>query len=56
MFYQILPEVKRSPIISRKHGTYQLHQDLSNSLRLKMLRNWEILEKSQNLIELLHSA
>ena len=44
LFY-VLPNFTRSETksdFSRKHGTYQLHQDLSNSLRLKMLRNWEI--------------
>ena len=36
MFYQILlsPQVKRSAIISLKHGIYELPHELANDLRL----------------------
>ena len=41
MFWQIFisPQVKRSAIISYKHGIYELPQKLSNNLRLKKLEN-----------------
>ena len=41
MFYQIclLPQVKRSLIISNKHGIYELPQEFPNELRLRMLEN-----------------
>ena len=37
MFYQILlsPQVKRSAIISNKHGMYKLPDELPNDLRLR---------------------
>ena len=49
MFYQtfFLPQVKRSPIITYKHSTY----DLPNHLRLRSLGNYEISGKSLNFIE-----
>ena len=31
-----LPQVKRSVIISNKHGTYELPHELPNDLRLKI--------------------
>ena len=41
MFQQIFlpPEVKRSVIISNKHGIYEMSQELLNSLRLNILEN-----------------
>ena len=41
MFYQILysREVKRSGIVSNKHGMYQLSHELVNNLRLRVLGN-----------------
>ena len=41
MFYQIfiLPQVKRYVIITYKHGMYELPQELSNNLRLRILGN-----------------
>ena len=58
MFYQIFisPQVKRSVIISNKHGIYKLPHALSNDLRLRILGNQEGSEKSQNFIELIPSA
>ena len=52
MFEQILisPQVKRSVMISNKHCIYELPDELSNDLKLR------ILGKSQNFIELLPSA
>ena len=54
ILYQIFfsPQVKRSVIISNKHGTYELPHDLPNDLRLKILGNWERSGKPQNFIEL----
>ena len=51
MFYQIFfsPQVKRSPIISNKHGIYELPHELKNDIKLRILGNKEISEKSQNL-------
>ena len=46
------PQVKRSVIISNKHGIYELPHELSNNWRLRVLGNYEISGKSQNLIEL----
>ena len=39
MFWQIFisPQVKRSAIISYKHGIYELPQELPNNLSLKKL-------------------
>ena len=39
MFYQILlsPQMKRSAIISNKHGISELPQELPNDLRLRKL-------------------
>ena len=44
MFYQtfLSPQVKRCAIISYKHGIYELYQELSNDLRLRIVRNQEI--------------
>ena len=41
MFYQIFlsPQMKRSAIISNKHGIYELPQELPNDLRLRILAN-----------------
>ena len=40
MFYQIFLslQVKRSAIISKKHGIYELPHELSNDLRLQEIR------------------
>ena len=58
MFYQIFfsPEVKRSVIISSKHGIYELPHEFLNNLRLRILGNYKISVKSQNVIELQPSA
>ena len=50
------PQVKRSVIISNKHGTKALHHELPNDLRLGNLGNYESSGKSQNLRELEPSA
>ena len=41
MFYQIFlsPQVKRCPIITYKHGIYELPHELTNDLRLRILGN-----------------
>ena len=41
MFYQIFlsPQVKRSAILTYKHGIYKLSRELSNDLRLRTLGN-----------------
>ena len=41
MFYQIFfsPQVKRSAIITYKHGIYGLHHELLNDLKLRILGN-----------------
>ena len=41
MFYQIflLPQVKRSAIISYKHGIQELPHELPNNFRLRKLEN-----------------
>ena len=54
MFYQSLlsPQVKRSAIISNKHGIYELPHELLNDLRLTILGNHERSGKSQNFPEL----
>ena len=40
MFYQIFlsPQVKRSAIISNKHGIYELPHELVTDFRLKILK------------------
>ena len=43
--------IKRSAIISNKHSIYKLPHELGNDLRLRILGNYEISRKSQNLIE-----
>ena len=40
------PQVKRSVIISNKHGIWELPHELPNDLRLRILKNWEILGQS----------
>ena len=54
MFYHILlsPQVKRWAIITYKHGIYEFPHELTNDLRLRILRNQERSGKSQNFIEL----
>ena len=44
MFYQIFlsPKVKRSAIVTYKHGIYKLSHELLNNLRLRILGIWEI--------------
>ena len=44
--------VKRTLIISTKHGIYELPHELPNDQRLRILGNEEISGKSQNFIEL----
>ena len=39
------PQVKRSMIVSNKHGLYGLPDELSNYLRLRILGNQETSEK-----------
>ena len=53
MFYQILlsPQVKRSAVISNKHGIYELPQELLNNLRLRILENLQMSGKFQNFTE-----
>ena len=36
------PQVKRSVIISDKHGIYELPHELPNDLTLRILGNWKI--------------
>ena len=43
------PQVKRSVIISNKHGMYKLLHELPNKVRISILRNWEILGKFQKI-------
>ena len=38
--------------ISNKHGMYELSHDMSNKLRLSILKNWETSEKSSNFTKL----
>ena len=58
MFQQIFIslQVKRSVMISYKHCIYELPDELSNDLKLRILGNQEKLGKSQNFIELLPST
>ena len=44
MFYQIFlsPKVKRSVIISNKHGIYKFLHELPNIIKLSILANYEI--------------
>ena len=58
MFPQILlsPQVKRSAIISNKHGIYELLYELPNDSRHRILGNSEISGKFQHFIELLLSC
>ena len=41
MFYQIFlsPEAKRCAITTYEHGIYELHHELQNDLRLRILGN-----------------
>ena len=54
MFYQFFlsPQVKRSVIISNKHGVHELPHELPDNLKLRISANKENLGKSQNLLEL----
>ena len=58
IFCQIFlsPQVKRWPIITYKHCIYELPHGLLNVLRLRILRNEEILGKYPNPIEWYPSA
>ena len=49
----LAPQVKQSVIISNKDVTYELPRGLPNDLRIWILENYEISEKSKNFIELL---
>ena len=53
MFYQILIslQVKQMPIITYKHGIYELPQEFPNDLRATILGNKEIPGKCLNPIE-----
>ena len=44
--------MKRSVIISKKHGIYKLSDQLTNDLRLRILGNQERSGNSQNFIGL----
>ena len=46
------PQVKRSAIVSNKHGVYELPHELPNVSRPLNLGNYENSGKSQNLLEL----
>ena len=52
MFYKILlsPEVKRSAIISNKHGIYKLPQELPDDLRLTKLGKFRKISKPHGII------
>ena len=54
MFYQIflLPQVKRSAIISHKQGVYKLPHELPNDLRLRIVGNKEKSGESVSLLKL----
>ena len=54
MFYQVFLslQVKGSVIISNKHDIYELRHKLPSELRLGILGNKEISEKSQSFMEL----
>ena len=53
MFYNVFfsSQMKRSLIISNKHGIFGLPHDLPNDLRLRIFGNWVISDKSQNFTE-----
>ena len=50
VFYQIFlsPEVKRSEIISNKHGIYELPHKLPNNLRLRKLAKNKVYQNNLN--------
>ena len=54
MFHQIFlsPKVRRSAIISNKHGIYEFPHELPKDLRHRILGSYEKSEKSENLLEL----
>ena len=59
--FDILPNFpfttsERILIISIKYGIHELHLELLNALRLRILGNWEISRRSLNFIELQPSA
>ena len=45
------PQMKRSAIISDKHGIFELPHELWNDLKLRILENQERSRKSQNVAE-----
>ena len=54
MFYQIFPspQVKRWAIIAYKHGIYELHHELVNDLRLRILgKNENFVNTSKKLLK-----
>ena len=55
MFF-LPPQLQRTVIISNKHGIYELPHELPNDFKLRILRNQDILRKSQNLTESQPSA
>ena len=44
--------LKQSLIISNKHGTYELAHQLPSNLKLRIVGNYEIAEKSHDFIGL----
>ena len=52
----LTPQMKRSMIISNRHGIYKLPNDLKKNLRMRILGNQENSGKSQNFIGLLPNA
>ena len=52
MFYQtfLTPQVKRSAIITYKHGIYELPQELPNDLRFRKLGNISKVPKLHRMI------
>ena len=58
MFYQVFlpPQVKRSVMITYKHGVYDLSHELPNDLRLRILGNKKISGNCLNSIEWQHSS
>ena len=53
MFYQVFssPQLKRCAIVTYNNGIHHFPHELPNDLRISILENYEILEKSQNFIE-----
>ena len=58
IFHQffILPQVKWSVFIGNKNDIYKMSYKLQSNLRFRILGNWEVLEKSQDFMELQSSG